>query len=229
MSEWTRHRTSDGRVYYYDRITSVSTWIEPTNFMATQAKHTRPELSQCLDSSPAVAALVNAILKYCGVQALPLIHTDEDATSGLCDGGRGGAYCCRSNKIFICRHPWVGCREVAYELAHALNVCRGLVACSKGGITLQGEDCGYLSPPAVACSELRASQFAQRCAAAKGDASRNKCAEWHAAWAVRACYPDDSYTDAHVRWARYRCHPHGEDVELVAPRASAFVDQAFRW
>ena len=48
----------------------------------------------------------------------------------------------------------MGCREVAYELSHALNVCRGTVRCAPHGVQVDGKDCGYFSPPDVSCSEL---------------------------------------------------------------------------
>ena len=48
----------------------------------------------------------------------------------------------------------MGCREVAYELSHALNACRGTVRCAPHGVQVDGKDCGYFSPPDVSCSEL---------------------------------------------------------------------------
>ena len=48
----------------------------------------------------------------------------------------------------------MGCREVAYELSHALNTCRGTVRCAPHGVQVDGKDCGYFSPPDVSCSEL---------------------------------------------------------------------------
>ena len=128
---------------------------------------------------------------------------------------RGGAFCCASNRIYLCHdNPWVGCRELAYELSHALNVCRGLVRCARDGMVLDGRDCGYLSPPDVACSELRASFWTGRCAGREGARLRD-CMEWHARWAVASVYPDDEHLEAHVRWARHRCAPAGADVTLT--------------
>ena len=50
--------------------------------------------------------------------------------------------CCKSQQIHLCEKPWVGCREVAYELSHALNVCRGRaeVGRAKAGATTRGEN-----------------------------------------------------------------------------------------
>ena len=202
-----------------------------------------------------MAALFNAIMKHCGASAMPTVRSREANGDPLCEGGRGGAYCCASQHIHICNHPWVGCREVAYELSHALNVCRGLVYCSSKGLTIDGLDCGFLGPPDVACSELRASQWTARCAATvkkvgdtktsltsstnttiggegggREDPARLRCMEWHARWAVGACYPEDAHLEAHVRWARHRCKPQGAD-ELIGREhaADSFVDQAFRW
>ena len=62
-----------------------------------------------------------------------------------------------------CTHPHVGCREIAYELSHALNVCRGTVHCRSHGMQVDGQDCGFLGPPDVACSEYRAAHWTGRC------------------------------------------------------------------
>ena len=59
-----------------------------------------------------------------------------------------------TSTLIRCEHAWVGCREVAYELSHALNVCRGTVRCAPHGVQVDGKDCGYFSPPDVSCSEL---------------------------------------------------------------------------
>ena len=249
MPTWTTHKATDGRLFYYNRETATSTWTKPDGYKVGMARHIRPTLSSCLDESPAVASLFNAILKHCGASALPIVRSREANGDPLCEGGRGGAFCCASQRIYICNHPWVGCREVAYELSHALNVCRGLVHCSRKGMSIDGLDCGFLGPPDVACSELRASRWTARCAATaskqEGDAentavdttsdrsedpARLRCMEWHARWAVRACYPEDAHVEAHVRWARYRCKPQGEDELLGRDHAAdSFVDQAFRW
>ena len=129
---WTAHKSSDGRTFYYHRGTATSQWAKPADFDAQRQHHYRPELQRCLDESPAVASLFNALLKHCGVDALPKISS-RGADDPLCQGGRGGAYCCSSKRIFVCTHEHVGCREVAYELSHALNVCRGTVHCKRGG------------------------------------------------------------------------------------------------
>ena len=75
----------------------------------------------------------------------------------------------------------------------------------------------------VACSELRASYWTGRCDG-RGElesASLRRCMEWHARWAVAACFPKDEHLEAHVRWARARCVPEGEDVFLTrAPRSA---------
>jgi hypothetical protein len=148
-ASWTAHKTPEGRTYYYDRTSARSTWDRPADF--GDARHVRPSLERCIDESPFVAGLFNAMLKHCkgvipSVSSLAPEHT-------LCQGGRGGAFCCASNRIYICQHTWVGCREVAYELSHMLNVCRGTVNCTKKGMEMDGVDCGYLAAPDVACSE----------------------------------------------------------------------------
>ena len=191
MALWTEHKAPDGRSYYYDRSSGTSRWTRPDGFRT--ARHVRPTLQGCLDESPAVAGLYNAILRYCGVAGLPTITSRSGTGDPLCEGGRGGAFCCASQRIYMCSHGWVGCREVAYELSHALNVCRGKVRCSREGMRIDGEDCGYLAPPDVACSELRASYWTGRCSQQGNADAKRRCTEWHARWAVASCFPDDAY------------------------------------
>lgn len=139
--------------------------------------------------------------------------------------------CCKSQQIHLCEKPWVGCREVAYELSHALNVCRGRVRCASGGVLLDGADCGYFSPPDVACSELRAAHWTGRCersGSASDEASRQRCLEWHARWAVASCYPQDEHLEAHVRWAKRKCAPTEEDRDLAAG-LGGYMEQFFRF
>ena len=231
MSAWSTHVATNGQTYYYNRTTGLSTWDRPPDFVAA-SRPLYPTLSSCLNESPKVAALFNGILQHCGPGALPRVSRRYGTVDDpLCAGGRGGAYCCKSQTIYLCAHPWVSCTELAYELSHALNTCRGFVHCHGDGLLLDGKDCGYLSPPDVACSELRASYFTGRCT---GSADQlRKCMDWHARWAVSACFPDDDYLEAHVRWARSRCWPDGEDRKLGRPpesggRADAFVEQPFR-
>ena len=218
---WTEHTAPSGHKYYYDRVSGSSVWEKPAGFAT--AKHVRPTLESCLDENPQVTSLFNAILKHCGTAAIPKVSAISNPEDPLCEGGRGGAFCCASRRIYICTHPWVGCREVAYELAHALNSCRGLVRCSPKGMTIDGADCGYLSPPDVACSELRASYWTGRCdgrGERSGD-SLQRCMEWHARWATQSCYPEDEHLEAHVRWARHQCTPRGEDIFLTRGALSA--------
>ena len=60
-------------------------------------------------------------------------------------------------------------------------------------------------------------------------ARASACAEWHARWAVSACYPKDEHLEAHVRWARHRCALlRKEDAELGVDARGGFVDQAAR-
>ena len=152
----------------------------------------------------------------------------------LNNSGRGGAYCCASKRIYICAHPWTSCREVAYELSHALNVCRGLVHCRSEGMRVDGADGGYLGPPDVACSEWRASYWTGRCAQRPEGPKRRACHEWHARWATAACYPRDEHLEMHVRWARNACAPEGEDARIASEgvkggAANTFAEQAHRW
>lgn len=177
---------------------------------------------------PAVASLLNAIMRHCGADAIPRLAT-VSADDPFCEGGRGGAYCCQARSIYLCAAPWVGCREVAYELSHALNVCRGRVRCAPNGMTVQGADCGYFSPPDVACSELRAAHWTGRCRThARTPESERSCLEWHARWAVGSCFPRDEHLEAHVRWARHYCTPEGADRELSGGPA-ALLDQQVRF
>ena len=234
-ASWTSHTSSSGRTYYYDRISNKSTWTKPDGFddAAQKARHHPPNLQKCLDESPKVAALFNAILHHCGADKIPKITTRQlDDDDPLCAGGRGGGYCCASNSLFICEHPWTGCREMAYELSHALNACRGRINCRQNGMKVDGADCGYLGPPDVACSELRASYWTGRCDNHKSEERRAACMEWHARWATTSCYPKDEHVEAHVRWARQRCQPEGDDAALTsgnAGAASTFAEQAHRW
>ena len=236
-AEWSAHTSPDGKTYYFDRISGTSTWTKPASFARTAAT---PTLQSCLDSSPAVAALFNAIVKHCGADAIPTVTTrpvvSSDGTEDrLCGGGRGGGFCCKSRHIFICSHTWTSCREVAYELSHALNACRGLTHCRGEGMTVDGKDCGYLGPPDVACSELRASYWTGRCVARAEGPKRTACMEWHARWATNSCYPDDENLEAHVRHASKQCTPNGADATLTneAPPsggvATTFAEQAHRW
>eukprot|EP00322_Chrysochromulina_rotalis_P015347 CAMPEP_0115878354 /NCGR_PEP_ID=MMETSP0287-20121206/26727_1 /TAXON_ID=412157 /ORGANISM="Chrysochromulina rotalis, Strain UIO044" /LENGTH=224 /DNA_ID=CAMNT_0003333961 /DNA_START=82 /DNA_END=756 /DNA_ORIENTATION=- len=139
---------------------------------------------------------------------------------------RGGAWWC----FLLCvtsnlhLHTWLGWMPGAgLELSHALNACRGHVRCSRGGMQVGGEDCGFLSPPDVACSEFRASYWTGRCdgRGEHGSPSLQRCMEWHARWAVKSCYPDDEHLEAHVRWARHRCSPEGSDIFLTRGALSA--------
>ena len=236
-ASWTEHKAPSGRTYYFDRVSGKSTWERPAEF--GKSRHVAsPSLQSCLDESPQVAALFNAIIHHCGVDALPTVRTRpvvaEDGTADpLCAGGRGGGFCCASKRIFVCAHQWTSCREVAYELSHALNACRGLVHCRREGMTVDGADCGYLGPPDVACSEWRASYWTGRCDRRPEGARRLSCHEWHARWATQSCYPKDEHLEAHVRWARNACRPEGADADLARPSAkggtaSTFVDQAMR-
>lgn len=209
---WTAHTSSStGKTFYYDRVSGTSTWTKPDNFGASPAASSRPTLESC-SSDHRVARLLGAIARHCGAGAVPKVRP---APPELCTGGRGGAYCCASNSIHLCHeNAWVSCTELAYELSHALNRCRGLTRCARDGIQVDGADCGYLGPPDVACSELRAAFWTGRCAGREG-ARLQECQEWHARWAVASVFPDDEHLEAHVRWARHRCRPAGADATLT--------------
>ena len=151
MSQWTEHTSSEGRTFYYDRVSGVSAWSKPETSVPAPKRRAEPlSLMACLDQ-PAVLGLARAIVRHCGVAALPSVAT-KPPTDPFCHGGRGGAFCCASKSIYLCEHAWVGCREVAYELSHALNACRGTVRCAPHGVQVDGKDCGYFSPPDVGCS-----------------------------------------------------------------------------
>ena len=203
-ASWTEHTSSSGRTFYYDRLSGTSTWTRPPNFAAPSAIDTPSALRDCL-AHPVVARLVGQILTHCGVDALPTVSR-MPADDAFCEGGRGGAFCCAASRIYLCEKAWVGCGEVAYELTHALNLCRGFTNCRRHGVRVDGVDCGYLSPPDVACSELRAASLTGRCARHKG-AAHERCLAWHARWAVASCYPDDEHLELHVRHAQAQCRP----------------------
>mmetsp|Transcript_7656 Transcript_7656/g.18923 ORF Transcript_7656/g.18923 Transcript_7656/m.18923 type:complete len:167 (-) Transcript_7656:1816-2316(-) len=142
-----------------------------------------------------------------------------------------GPQCCKSQRIYLCDKPWVGCREVAYELSHALNVCRGRVSCAPHGVQVDGADCGYFSPPDVACSELRAAHWTGRCdreQLRRDEDSKQRCLEWHARWAVASCFPQDKHLEAHVRWARTKCSPTQDDCDLTKHLGN-YMEQFFRF
>ena len=203
MSQWTEHTSSEGRTFYYDRVSGVSAWSKPETSVPAPKRRAEPlSLMACLDQ-PAVLGLARAIVRHCGVAALPSVAT-KPPTDPFCHGGRGGAFCCASKSIYLCEHAWVGCREVAYELSHALNACRGTVRCAPHGVQVDGKDCGYFSPPDVGCSELRAAYWTGRC---RHRTDQARCQEWHARWAVASCFPEDAHLEAHVRWARHYCTP----------------------
>ena len=132
-ASWTEHTSSSGRTFYYDRVSGVSAWSKPETSVPAPKRRAEPlSLMACLDQ-PAVLGLARAIVRHCGVAALPTVAT-KPSTDPFCDGGRGGAFCCASKSIYLCEHAWVGCREVAYELSHALNACRGTVRCAPHGV-----------------------------------------------------------------------------------------------
>ena len=107
MSVWTEHKSSEGRTFYYDRVSGVSAWSKPETTSAAVPKQRAEALSLvgCLDE-PAVLGLVRAIVRHCGVAALPSVAT-KPVTDPFCDGGRGGAFCCASSSIYLCDRAWV--------------------------------------------------------------------------------------------------------------------------
>ena len=249
---WSEHTAPSGQKYYYDRLTGTSQWQRPAMFRQVPP-HRRITLQRCAEEEPVVSKLLNTILAHCGASAVPSVGT-RSADDPFCAGGRGGAFCCVSKQIFLCEKPWVGCREVAYELSHALNVCRGQVRCSSGGVEVDGSDCGYVrpalepqlwlrgtrnpgplpavsmvaqfAPPDVACSELRAAKWTGRCAPHSTDTERQRCLEWHARWAVASCFPEDEHLEAHVRHARTKCAP--SKLDLVGGLGE-YLDQYVRF
>eukprot|EP00316_Scyphosphaera_apsteinii_P013073 CAMPEP_0119309042 /NCGR_PEP_ID=MMETSP1333-20130426/13765_1 /TAXON_ID=418940 /ORGANISM="Scyphosphaera apsteinii, Strain RCC1455" /LENGTH=213 /DNA_ID=CAMNT_0007312947 /DNA_START=90 /DNA_END=731 /DNA_ORIENTATION=+ len=208
---WTEHKASSGRPFWYNRSTGISTWNRPESDL--EASLNSVDMSSCL-GDPLVAKLLRAILQDCGWDAIPTVRARR-ANDALCADGRGGAFCCASSRIYLCTESaWVGCREIAYELSHALNVCRGTVRCAPGGMELDGRDCGYFSPPDLACSEYKAAFWTHRCAGRTNSGLR-ECLEWHSRWAVSTCFPEDDNLEAHVRWARHSCTPKGRDRDLT--------------
>jgi len=230
----------------YDAETGRSVWERPDDLDAPQPARQSPSLRSCLATDPRVRSLTGAILSRCGLEAVPHVRL-AGADEPLCSDGRGGAFCCASNRIYLCSETaWVSCRalllaqpllhrpsaahpalaittvsrlphlagELAYELSHAYNTCTGVTRCAPGGVIQDGQRCGYLSPPHLACSELRAAYWTGRCADRTGDDLR-RCLEYHAEWAVSACFPTDPHAHAHVRWATSKCMPEGRDIDLT--------------
>ena len=78
-------------------------------------------------------------------------------------------------------------------IERSLNACTGRVRCAPDGVAVDGRDCGYFSPPDVACSEIRAAHWTGRCA---GRTDARSCLEWHARWATSSCYPEDEHLEA---------------------------------
>lgn len=105
---WSEHQSACGRTYYYNRSTRTSTWTAPPAAELPKAlppsldPALQPSICRCL-ADPDVAALVSAIVSKCGLDALPSVRAkaQDDA---FCAGGRGGAFCCASSRIYLCRH-----------------------------------------------------------------------------------------------------------------------------
>jgi len=56
-----------------------------------------------------VRTLTAAIVSKCGLDALPHVR-QAGADDPLCADGRGGAFCCASNRIYLCSQTaWVSC------------------------------------------------------------------------------------------------------------------------
>ncbi|EOD05358.1 hypothetical protein EMIHUDRAFT_225815 [Emiliania huxleyi CCMP1516] len=213
---WTEHTSSSGRPFFYNPATGASVWERPAGISEARvfSRDTPPTLRACMATDRRVRALAGAIVRRCGVDALPRVQA-AGADTSLCADGRGGAFCCESNRIFLCASTaWVSCRELAYELSHAYNTCTHVTRCAHGGIQVDDASCGYLSPPDLACSELRAAYWTERCAG-RAERDEARCLKWHAAWALRACYPSDEHHPAHVRHAVQECTPRGADANLT--------------
>ena len=71
MSQWTEHKSSECRTFYYDRVSGVSAWSKPETSVPEPKRRAEPlSLMACLDQ-PAVLGLARAIVRHCGVAALP--------------------------------------------------------------------------------------------------------------------------------------------------------------
>ena len=102
-SVWTEHKSSEGRTFYYDRVSGVSAWSKPENPLPPPKQSAQPlSLAGCLDE-PAVLGLARAIVRHCGFAALPSVST-KPVSDPFCEGGRGGAFCCASSRIYLCEH-----------------------------------------------------------------------------------------------------------------------------
>jgi hypothetical protein len=195
-------KSEDGTPYYYNSKTEESAWETPAgaSFVAADNLTTNracPNLEYCMEH-PDVAKII-FLMKERGC-AIPSIKCKPNEHP-FCEDGRGGAYCCKANQIILCnQRPWVSCKEVAYELTHALNCCRD-IKCHSGGMDIDGQgrvynvstvlpllimmdidgqDCGYLDAEGVACSEMRAS-FATACGKlAHNEEEMWDCMHYHA-------------------------------------------------
>ncbi|KAL3912532.1 MAG: hypothetical protein SGPRY_008309, partial [Prymnesium sp.] len=86
---WSEHTSEGGRKFYYNRLSGCSQWDKPADLGSASP----PPLSlhSCATSEPAVVNLLNAIIRHCGVGAIPVVSTVSEGDS-FCEGGRGGAF-----------------------------------------------------------------------------------------------------------------------------------------
>lgn len=97
---WTEHTSASGRKFYYDRVSGKSQWDKPSESeMSAATIQSHVAMQRCADSSAAVCGMLNAIIKHCGVSAIPTLAVIE-AADPFCQGGRGGAYV-----SFVCVEP----------------------------------------------------------------------------------------------------------------------------
>eukprot|EP00966_Prymnesium_polylepis_P043423 1007303-Prymnesium_polylepis.2 len=97
---WTEHTSESGKNFYYDSVSGKSQWDKPAAF-GSVSNAPRITLQRCADEMPAVAQLLNSILRHCGAAAIPTVAT-RSASDPFCDGGRGGAFVSGARDVGPC-------------------------------------------------------------------------------------------------------------------------------
>jgi hypothetical protein len=168
-------------------------------------KRVCPTIEHC-STHPKVANILGLLRAH--TCALPTILCKPNDHI-FCKDGRGASYCCGTNQIVLCHErPWSSCDDVAYELVHALNVCKD-ITCHGGGYDIDGKDCGFLDAEGLACTELRASLFAacQISPTCSTASEQEECMNYYATWALNANFPgESSHTEETIRRTKRWCH-----------------------
>ena len=72
---WTEHTSSSGRPFFYNPATGASVWERPAGISEARvfSRDTPPTLRACMATDRRVRALAGAIVRRCGVDALPRV------------------------------------------------------------------------------------------------------------------------------------------------------------